>query len=227
MTPIERAIDLGFWPRLMGYLSAARNPDPSRIVELAAEPVTGVTLTIAEATQLMSTGQQSRTAASAYVGSGAGSGGRIIYRDSRGRFVAGPGNAGQMLVEWLGESSEHQEEIDREVARQLLIPRVNLPASAAIDGGEPEVHEVGLIINVRKGVSLPVQFSTDVMRTPFQNIVEQLLEYISVFCGDQTIGFNQNKADCQDVQDVLDNWLGGNQRSILPDYIVERLPVLR
>lgn len=56
----------GFWPRLMGYISAAREPNAERVRELAAERPTGFTLTKSQAAALLAAGMDARIAAKSW-----------------------------------------------------------------------------------------------------------------------------------------------------------------
>lgn len=66
MDAINTLIERGFWPSLMGYLSAARSPSPGRLKELAAQTIFNVLISEAEAATVLEMGRQARLAAASW-----------------------------------------------------------------------------------------------------------------------------------------------------------------
>ena len=62
MEEIARIMASGFWPRLMGYISAARSPNPERVLQLIASGPTGIRTSYSTASQILKMGQMARKA---------------------------------------------------------------------------------------------------------------------------------------------------------------------
>lgn len=63
MEEIAHILAAGFWPRLMGYISAAKVANSQRVLELISMRPTGIRTSLAIASQLLWMGQRARQAA--------------------------------------------------------------------------------------------------------------------------------------------------------------------
>lgn len=100
---------------------------------------------------------------------------------------------------------------------EIEIPKVSLPPSPNISGGEPGPIQASLIIAPKddRSIKTNVIFSMD-RETPFQKVLRQVADYAEAHAG-------ESESLDQFLKGLMKNWRTGRKDWILPNYIVEEL----